>query len=98
MDRILSAPNYRLDVFDEIKIISIEDLNTGGISLTNNIESVMQDVREICLKIGLKIDGFQIIYKDSMGIWDGFGQNSETFIPYQETCRHCAINKAISKN
>lgn len=49
-------------------ILFIEDLNLGRMSVTNNMENVLSEIRD---KIGEKIIGAKIIYKDSEGFWDG---------------------------
>lgn len=55
-------------------IISIIDLDKGGLSVTNDIENIIQDLRNI---IG-DLSGYAIIYRDSMGIWDGIRIEGET--------------------
>ena len=58
--------NYQFKITDDI--LHIEDLNYGGKSVTNNIENVINEIKEM---IGDKIKKCHIIYKDSEGIWDG---------------------------
>lgn len=57
--------DYEYTVTDNI--ISIIDLDKGGRSVTNDMENVIQDLKAI---LG-DLSGYAIIYKDSMGIWDG---------------------------
>lgn len=49
-------------------ILSIEDLNLGKMSVTNNMENVLTEIRS---KIGDKILDAKIVYCDSEGEWDG---------------------------
>lgn len=49
-------------------LLQIVDLNTGGRSVTNDVENVINEIYE---KLGEQIKKFKIIYKDSEGIWDG---------------------------
>lgn len=49
-------------------VLVIIDLDQGGMSVTNNVEAV---VRSIAAELGEHIYKKPIIYKDSMGIYDG---------------------------
>lgn len=49
-------------------IIVIEDLDTGGMSVTNNIETV---VEEVVARLGIDLDTALIVYRDSGGIYYG---------------------------
>lgn len=51
----------------EDNIIAIVDLDKGNRSVTNDIDKVVQDLRNTLGDLA----GYAIIYKDSMGIWDG---------------------------
>lgn len=48
-------------------IIAIEDLQ-GMKSVTNDIENVLRDIIN---ENQLVLDEYQVIYKDSFGVWDG---------------------------
>lgn len=52
-----------------VNVLVIIDLNLGGRSVTNNIESILSDA--IAPTLGSLIYGFPIIYRDSDGIYDG---------------------------
>jgi hypothetical protein len=67
--------NYRIAVWGEggtVKsVIVITDLNRGRMSVTNNMEAVLQHIAD---EEGFEISsitGARIIYRDSEGIWDG---------------------------
>jgi hypothetical protein len=49
-------------------ILAIEDLNLGKMSVTNNMENVLTEIRS---KIGDKILDAKIVYRDSEGSWGG---------------------------
>ena len=90
---------YRLDVYDSVQVVAIEDLNMGERSVTNDIENVIEEVRRIMNKTGRNIERYQVIYKDSEGLLDGYGQNSGQFISLGVSCcSSCAIDKIIHKN
>lgn len=60
--------------------IAIKDLNLGRMSVTNNIECVVQ---EICAKENIHPYNHKIIYQDSDGIVDGFDWKTQSFIPIE---------------
>ncbi|RZK44394.1 MAG: hypothetical protein EOO61_03945 [Hymenobacter sp.] len=60
---------FRADYMYTIEgsVIAIVDIDQGGKSVTNDIEDVLDDIRG---KIG-DLAGYAVIYRDSMGRWDG---------------------------
>lgn len=50
------------------KVVVIDDLNDGGMSVTNDIENVID---EICIKENINDLNFVWIYKDNTGNYDG---------------------------
>ena len=55
------------------QVLVIEDLDRGGMSVTNNIEAVLAEIED---EIGTSIYQMPIIYRDSDGRYDGInGQN-----------------------
>jgi hypothetical protein len=48
-------------------VIAIIDLDQGSKSVTNDMENVLDDIRA---QIG-DLSGYSVIYRDSMGRWDG---------------------------
>ena len=50
------------------RILTIEDLNMGRMSVTNNIVNILSEIKQ---QIGNKIHEAKIIYRDSEMIWDG---------------------------
>lgn len=51
----------------EGSVIAIVDLDQGSKSVTNDIEHVLDDIRA---ELG-DLAGYAVIYRDSMGRWDG---------------------------
>ena len=67
----------------EGNVIAIVDLDLGSKSVTNDIENVLDDIRA---DIG-DLAGYAVIYRDSMGCWDGVRLVGSTveFYPLNET-------------
>jgi hypothetical protein len=59
--------DYEYTVDEDAAIIAIVDLDLGNKSVTNDMENVLDDIK---LKLGT-LSGFSVIYKDSLGRWDG---------------------------
>ena len=66
---------YTLDL--EKGFIEIVDLNQGGMSVTNNIEAVIDEIAE---KEGIGTVTMDVVYRDSEGIWDGYDPILHEFI------------------
>ncbi|MBC3795105.1 hypothetical protein [Spirosoma utsteinense] len=64
-------------------VIAIVDLDQGSKSVTNDIENVLDDIRT---EIG-DLAGFAVIYRDSIGHWDGVRLEGSSigFYPLNET-------------
>jgi hypothetical protein len=60
--------NYDYKVKEKLKIISIVDLGGVFMSVTNNAEGVIEEIEK---KEGIDAREYNIIYRDSDGIWDG---------------------------
>ena len=74
--------------------IVIEDLNLGNISVTNDIENVIND---ICTVEKVKAEQFMIVYKDSTGQWDGYDAVTNEFVGLAEDTWHDAIALWIAR-
>ena len=70
----MTKANYTYRVFG--KIIAINDLDMGNMSVTNDIENV---VAEICNKEDINKEDFVWIYNDSEENWDGWDVLTEDF-------------------
>jgi hypothetical protein len=60
-----SKSDYRYKFIDDILVI--EDLNLGRMSVTNNAEGVISEIRT---STDRRLTEHFIIYKDSEGVWD----------------------------
>lgn len=92
----MSRSNYRHQILQCAgrNVIAIENLNIGGMSVTNNIENVVDEIAA-----AEKIDPQQhmIVYKDSDGVWDGWDYSNGSFISLQEDDYKDAVDKYILK-
>jgi hypothetical protein len=58
--------NYSFNIVDnQLKII--DNWSTGYMSVTNNIENVLNEIRN---QIGDNIENLNIVYRDTDGNWD----------------------------
>lgn len=89
-DYIYSLEKYR----NRIDCIVIEDLNLGSVSVTNEIENIINDISSI---EKVKAQQFLVVYKDSTGQWDGYNTISNEFIGLAEDTWHDAIALWISR-
>ena len=72
-------------------VVVIYDLNNGGRTITNDIESVLGEVSK-----RINLDNKTVIYRDSMNIFDGINHDEgkfESFFSIQET----DLGKALKK-
>jgi hypothetical protein len=76
--------SYVIRKVDGQKFIMIEDECQPGEavrSVTNDIENVIEDIRDL-EGIRKKIMDYKIIYKDSEGIWDGVDYYRKPYTDY----------------
>lgn len=61
-------------------VLSIVDLDEdGSISLTNNIENVLEEIRE---KEKINLDRYVIVYRDCQCFWDGLTTQNNKFYEF----------------
>lgn len=77
----------------EGSVIAIIDLDQGSKSVTNDMKNVLDDIRS---EIG-DLAGYAVIYRDSMGRWDGIRStgNSIEFYALNETDEERAANRLL---
>lgn len=77
----------------EDNIIAIIDLDLGNKSVTNDIDYVLDNIRA---ELG-DLAGFSVIYRDSMGRWDGVRllNNTVYFYGLGETDQQGAMNRLL---
>jgi hypothetical protein len=79
------------------QVLAIEDLDRGGMSVTNNIEAV---IAEIADEIGTSIYQMPIVYRDSEGQYDGINGEklrSDTFYGIGANEERDAVKAAIER-
>ena len=74
-------------------IIAIVDLDLGNRSVTNDIENILDEIR---VEIG-DLAGYSVIYRDSMGRWDGVRLVNRTvyFYGLGEADKESAMNRLL---
>jgi hypothetical protein len=77
-------------------IISVLDLNRGNRSVTNDVENVLRKIEHFHQA---PIFGFQIMYRDSQGIWDGMAWDGQhaSFFALRETEEGRARTKLLQR-
>lgn len=85
------AADYTYTV--EGNVIAIVDLDLGNRSVTNDIEYILDDIRS---EIG-DLAGYSVIYRDSMGRWDGVRLVNWTvhFYGLGEADKESAMNRLL---
>lgn len=73
--------SFRIGTYKTKKWLLIVDKNSGGMSVTNDIENVVDD---ISAHVGIDPLEYRIIYKDSEGRWDGWDHKTQTFYLYPQ--------------
>lgn len=79
-----------------IPIYVIED-HDEGMSVTNNAKSV---VEEVCLELGAIPDNSVVVYRDTLGEWDGLnvvGGEFVGFLPFGAATESEAISMAVAR-
>lgn len=73
--------------------VAIVDLDLGNRSVTNDIEFILADIQA---DLGI-LAGYQIIYRDSMGRWDGVRlvNNTVHFYGLGESEKEQAMNRLL---
>lgn len=89
---------YQIENYHGKKAIIIEDLDLGGMSVTNDIEYV---VNEICQANNLDSTKCLIVYRDSDTIWTGWvstGHMSGKYMYSDMISYHNILNKLNARN
>lgn len=69
--------SYKFFNLGENKVLAITDLNMGHMSVTNDIENVIQD---IALREDINPTDYLVVYKDSESRWDGWSWDTNWFL------------------
>jgi hypothetical protein len=78
-------------------VISIVDLNLGNRSVTNDIENVLRKIEHYHQA---SIVPYNIMYRDSEGVWDGINRDGEhaSFFALRETEEGRAREKLLARS
>jgi hypothetical protein len=69
---------YEIIRIDGRQVLSIVDEDLGNTSVTNCIEDVVEEIAD--KEAALDLNTCHIVYRDSMGIWDGFDYKTKSFL------------------
>lgn len=83
---------HSLETYSGREVIVIEDLNLGSMSVTNDIENVVEYISKL---EHINPANYMIVYKDSSGIWDGWDYKTQLFISLGEDNWKDAVSKYI---
>lgn len=76
--------DFNYQIIEENSIIFIEDQNKGSMSLTNDMENVLEEIfnTELSKDVKFSLDDYTIIYRDSTGIIDGVNVTNNKFFGF----------------
>jgi hypothetical protein len=81
-DQLLKSDyTYQFRKVKGVYFVMLEDQDLGGATLTNNIHNV---IIEIAKKETIDPREYTYIYKDSLGVWDGYNFSLKQFFPVRE--------------
>ena len=83
---------YTIESYAGRNVIVIKDLNLGNVSVTNDIENVID---EICKSENIVKKSYMIVYMDSEGVYDGFDAERNSFIHLGQQFWKNAVSKYI---
>lgn len=85
--------NYDIIISQHRECILITDLNIGGTSVTNSIESIIQEIED---ENQINTKNYLVIYKDSEDVWDGWDSKKNEFVILHSFNAYDAITKYIN--
>jgi len=74
-------------------VIAIIDLNRGSRSVTTDIENILDDIRRA---LDRDLSGYAVIYRDSMGNWDGVRIDDKGLVEFY-ALRETEQEKAVTR-
>lgn len=79
-----SKADFTFIIDEETRIIAIEDLNKGNISVTNDMENILNEilVQGLNKDKNFSLDNYTIVYKDSNNVWDGVNIKNNKFFGF----------------
>lgn len=79
------------------EVLSIIDLDKGRVSVTNNIENIVEQIERMLTAQGKSLPEF-IVYRDSDQTWDGWDNKRQDFILLSAYNESVAIERLIRVN
>ena len=73
-------------------VIVIEDLDLGNMSVTNNIDNVLEIISKLEHITPVQ---YMVVYKDSNGVWDGYDVKTGEFVSLNEDHWRDAVSHYI---
>lgn len=92
-----NVPDYSHEykVRNGTTFLLITDLNQGGMSVTNGIEKVVEEIQQV--DGGLSDKKVVILYSDSEGNWDGWDNKTASFFSVGEKSANEAMDTYLLK-
>jgi len=95
----MSRSNYTYGIADgtDEKILWIVDSNLGNMSVTNDMENVLDEIEKKTL---FSLNDYKIIYRDSANSWDGveYKNGNVNFVFLNASTIQEAIKKITKQN
>lgn len=84
---------YRIGEYQGNKWLLIWDKNLGAISVTNDIENVVEDIAD---HEGIDPLEYTIVYRDSEGNWDGWNHLTQSFYWWEDSPQNQLFNHLLT--
>jgi len=65
----MTKSEFTMSINEAINMVLITDLNTGGMSVTNDIENVVKEVQK-SLEPGQNLSDYRVVSLNSFGLYD----------------------------
>jgi len=82
-EKVMSKADFTISIHEAIKVILITDENKGAMSVTNDIEDVIEEVQKT-LKNGCNISDYKVVSLNSYGLYDRILIKDNEFLDFGE--------------
>lgn len=83
---------HHLETYEGREVIAIEDLNLGNMTVTNNIENVVDCISKM---EHINPANFIVVYNGTDGYWDGWDVIAQKYVLLSEDTWKDAVTKYI---
>lgn len=92
----MSNAEYEYWIWDHAgrSVLVIQDMNTGKMSVTNDIENI---ILEIANKANINPESYMIVYRDTYGIWDGYDWRAKDFVLVHQNTWKLAVEEYVTR-